>query len=144
MDNINIQLISYKYLKQNLAEFLDIISDGTNEYWGEKEFLYDLPHKWDLSIVLIINNKITGFIIASLKSDYSHIHKFFIHRNFRGLGYGEILLSNFEERILQNFKINKISLKVYKENFKAIQFYKMHNFIEEDFQDNLLILQKQI
>lgn len=144
MDNISIQNITYDYVKQHISVFLDIISDGLNEYWGEQEFLNDLPKKWDSSVVLIINSSIVGFIISSYKNDCFHIHKFFIHKKYRNYGYGELLLHEFETRIKQNFDIHTISLKVYKENLKAIHFYKNQNFIENQNQDSLLLLTKKI
>jgi len=144
MDNLTIQNLSKEFLQTHITEFLDIISDGLNEYWGEKEFLYDLPEKWNSSITLIIQNSIVGFIISSRKTDCFHIHKFYIHRLHRKSGYGDLLLGEFQKRIKQKYNCNTICLKVYKENDKAIKFYKKHSFIEIEEQNSLLLLKTQI
>lgn len=144
MDNIKIISLTKDIVQKNISCFLDIISDGLHEYWQENEFLYELPYKWESSIALTYNNKIIGFIISSFKTNTFHIHKFFIHRNYRNFGYGKILLQKYEEKIISNFNSTPITLKVYAENKKAISFYKNHNFIKINTTNNLLILQKSL
>lgn len=144
MDNVKIIPITKDLIQQNISCFIDIISDGIHEYWQEDEFLYDLPDKWESSLLLSYKNKIIGFIISSRKINTFHIHKFFIHKKYRSFGFGNILLQKFEERLKEKFNSHSITLKVYIENTKAIKFYRKHNFIETTIQDNLLILQKNI
>ncbi|OQA94343.1 MAG: ribosomal-protein-alanine N-acetyltransferase [Bacteroidetes bacterium ADurb.Bin217] len=144
MDSINVIQITPTYLKQNISSFLDIISDGLYEYWGEVEFLYNLPQKWESSIAISKDNIIIGFIISSLKTDSFHIHKFFIHKNYRSFGYGGILLNLFEKNIKKRFNANTISLKVYNENVAAISFYEKQGFTKFAQNETQLELRKTI
>lgn len=144
MDTINFMPISLVYIQENMSDFLDIITDGLHEYWKEQEFLFDMPKKWESSIAMTSNNKVIGIVISSLKNNLFHIHKFFIHRDYRNQGYGKILLQEFEHRIVTNFNINSISLKVYQDNTKAIEFYEANGFIKFDIDNNLFVLHKSL
>jgi len=113
--------ISKEFLSLNIQEFISLLNNIPNEYWNKDCFLLDLDGKWENSIALINNNKILGYIIASIKDNNLHIHKFMIHSDFRSKGLGKVLFDQF-------IKINKkdfdnITLKLYSDNVGAKKFY---------------------
>ena len=144
MDIVKIISITPSFIEEHIIQFLDIISDSEHEYWGKEEFLYDLPNKWNSSIALVKQTVIIGFIISSLKQNTFHIHKFFIHKDYRSCGYGEMLLKEFERKIMQDFSVHSISLKVYFDNSKAIAFYKKNGFVKTTKEQTLQVLKKEI
>lgn len=141
---MNIGILKKDFLKENLDSFIQIISDTENEYWDESNFLADLPLKWESSLYAEIDNKIAGFIIASKKSDAFHIHKFFVHPDYRSKKIGLALLEKFQDEISVIHSCRAITLKVYKNNVKAIQFYLRNNFTIREETDELLLLKKEL
>jgi ribosomal protein S18 acetylase RimI-like enzyme len=139
---IKIFSITKEYLNQNIIHFINILADVEHEYWQEDEFKIDLECKWQYSIVMEIENIIVGYIIASKKNDRIHVHKFMIHPEFRNKKYGLLLLEAFIKNVKGHFCT--ISLKVYKDNIKAIIFYKKNGFITEYEKNDLFQLRKDI
>lgn len=144
MIKMNIRILKKDFLKENIESFIQIISDTENEYWDESHFLIDLPLKWESSMYAEIDNKITGFIIASKKTDAFHIHKFFVHPDFRSKKIGLHLLEKFQDEISEIHLCRTITLKVYKNNVKAIRFYLKNNFAVQNETDELLLLKKNL
>lgn len=125
---IEIRQLSRKFLEDNINFFRDMLKDIPNEYWNEKNFLADLPRKWDFSIyVRNLDEKIIGYIIASEKGDTIHIHKFIVDKDFRNQNIGKNLL-NYLINLSKKSNKNYITLKVHKENLRAFLFYKRENF----------------
>lgn len=141
---MNIKSLKKDFLKENLDSFIQIISDTENEYWDESNFLADLPLKWESSLYAEFDNKIAGFIIASKKSEAFHIHKFFVHPDFRSKKIGLQLLEKFQNEISENHLCSTITLKVYKNNLKAINFYLKNNFTVQNETGELLLLKKEL
>ncbi len=140
--NIRILKLTPNFIEKNIKVFEGIISDNFKEYWKRKEFLMELEGKWDYSIALMLQEQIIGFIIASIKFDKVHIHKFAIHQNYRGQKYGKLLLREFENIVIMKFAA--ITLKVYEENIPAIHFYYRENFIKISQNNQLLLLEKRL
>jgi len=127
-------IIDKEYMRKNVITFISIIKNVPNEYWSEDHFLEDLKGKWDYSIGIKRDNLLIAFIIASIKDDSIHIHKFMVRENYRSQGIGKILLDHFISITSNNFK--SITLKVYKENQKAIEFYRANDFtINVEYED---------
>jgi hypothetical protein len=140
--HVKIFTITKEYLYHNLAHFINILADIEHEYWREYEFNVEFEGKWKYSIVMEIENIIVGYIIASKKNDRIHIHKFMIKQDYRNKKYGFLLLEVFIKNVKYHF--DYISLKVYKDNIKAINFYKKNNFILEFENEELLQLKKDL
>ena len=117
---------------ERMEEFLEILKDVPYEYWDSKNLCVDLNGKWEYSIASIEGDKIVGYIICSIKNETLHIHKFMVYCLFRNYGMGSALLREFESSIMLKFKT--VTLKVHKENSKAIRFYEKNGFkiIEEN------------
>lgn len=137
---IEYKVISKEFMLNNLKRFQSILSDIPNEYWEKEHFLLDLPSKWEISMAIINDSEIIGYIIASEKRTSIHIHKFMVDCNYRGKGYGSKMLHQFEEKTKSYNK--KYTLKVYKNNLKAIKFYENHNYSQYDSNRDLIFMQK--
>lgn len=143
-DFFEIKQLSREYLEENIDDFLNILKDIPKEYWDKNNFLVDLPRKWDFSIYIKnLRQEIIGYIIASEKGNGVHIHKFMIEKNFRNQNLGQKLLKfliNLSKKSNKNF----ITLKVDKENLKALMFYKRENFKVISESDNLYTMKLEI
>lgn len=133
--------VDKEFLLSNLEHFIEILSGEPHEYWGHKEFVSELPDKWNLSLGAISDGaSLLGYIIASAKSDAAHIHKLMVRTEYRSLGIGSILMNEFFRRIGNTYK--RVTLKVYEDNDKAIKFYTRHGFTVVGKQEDLLLLEK--
>lgn len=113
-------------MSQHVDDFVSIIIDVPNEYWREEHFLMDLEGKWQYSAGIESSGILVAFLIASLKKNSIHIHKFMVRKDYRSKGIGKLLLDQFLTNLPRN--LNSVSLKVYKENKRAIEFYLSNDF----------------
>ncbi|MFV0269501.1 MAG: GNAT family N-acetyltransferase [Draconibacterium sp.] len=120
---IVIHAIDKVFLAQNLSRFIDILKSEPDEYWDESNFLYELPNKYNLSLAACLGKELVGYIIASSKENRtSHIHKFMVDKNYRGKQIGQKLYDRFEI-VAKSLLMEAVSLNVYSENERAINFY---------------------
>ncbi len=140
---MNSKTLEKEILKKRIIEFISIIKDVPKEYWEEEHFLYDLNEKWKYSLFTEEKNKIKGFVIASKKPQSIHIHKFMVQNSERSKGIGLMLLNDFELKCLSN-NDNLITLKVYKDNGRAVVFYLKNGFEIINCKKDLLLLQKRL
>jgi len=125
--HIVIKVLSKRYLQRNIAVFIDILKELSNEQWKEEHFLLELPNKFKLSLVAIINGKPVGYIIASQKNNYAYIHMFVVKKEYQGKQVGTKLQEVFEKRCTR-YGLPKIMLAVHDSNRKAISFYKRNGY----------------
>lgn len=97
------------------------------ERWSEINFLFDLPEKWELSLQILAEERIAGFLIASLKNQCIHIHRLAVSNQFQNLGLGKQMV-NLIQKEARRKNINFITLKVLYSNTGAIRFYKRLGF----------------
>ncbi|MCK9618217.1 MAG: WbqC family protein [Lentimicrobiaceae bacterium] len=140
---MTIEILSKEFLKNNITQFVNILDGIPHEYWESEHFLKELPRKWNFSTVVTESNEIIGYIIASKKELSVHIHKFIIKKEFRNKKIGNNLFLFFENICKKN-NITKITLKVYRDNVKAVNFYVNLGFIKDEENEELLIYQKNI
>lgn len=126
--DILIHKTSPEYLENNCDSFISILKDQENEYWTKDNFLKLLPGKFNLSLHATIDDKLTGYLIASTKNESVYIHKFMVDRQYRGNKIGHNLLQRFFE-ITKQLSYNKIELTVEGDNLPAIKFYRNNGFI---------------
>ena len=125
MDNVSIKTLTKQEAINNSEKILKIIHENYDEHWGENELFYELPMKFEKSLIAYINDTLIGFIIASQKSaGLLHVHKINITSKIQGQGFGGKLLNDF---LITNSDFN-ISLKVHQNNLSAIKFYEKLNF----------------
>ena len=97
-----------KYIKS------DKLAKKNEQYLSENtgEFLIDTT-----------NDKLIGYIWVGDKKDKGFISTLYINKEYRGYGFGEILLKDAID------KYNAIDLVVYKDNKVALEMYKKFGFV---------------
>ena len=118
-------------INKNISLLIEIDNFYFNRNsWNKVNFLYPLNKKFELSKLILIENNIVGYGIASMKGNVIHIHRFVIKDDFKKLKIGTKMMLDF-------MKANRnISLKVEISNTIAIKFYKKMNFKIVNQQDN--------
>lgn len=89
-------------------------------------FNYDYYHTY----VMLIDNKVIGYISATIIIDECNLLKIIIDDKYRKNGYGKILLKYLIE-ICKNNSVDKIYLEVRKDNLIAKNFYMSFGFKKE-------------
>ncbi|MBK9716738.1 MAG: hypothetical protein IPO85_04335 [Saprospiraceae bacterium] len=72
-------------VRLQINNFIEIESFFQGKAWNLDNFLLELKSKWEYSIGLINDNNIVGYIIASSKEDFIHIHRFAIKNELKNL-----------------------------------------------------------
>ncbi|MEW5820536.1 MAG: GNAT family N-acetyltransferase, partial [Cyanobacteriota bacterium] len=131
---IKIKVLSKELLTQYITEIKEIVEFypiESKNIWSKDQYLYDISGKWIYSNIAFSDKlQVLGFILASEKVTFNvHIHKWYTKNNLRGQGIGTELYNFLCDKAQQN-NIQTISIKVYKENSQALNYYKRLGFIE--------------
>jgi len=127
------QIEDLRDLTKNLVEELGEKFDPKRFDWGIRRRLYDPLQRHGILIALDEEeNKVVGMIIAELRIDpfgtsEGYIKQFFLKENYRGKGYGQILLEKALEH-LKKIKVEKVKVNLREEAKKASDLYKSMNF----------------
>ena len=126
-----------------VTKFLDQLitidhSHFGNESWSNESFLSPLPEKFSNSLIMLDENKVIGYAIVSKKENNFHIHRFVISKQLIARGYGKKLLDHLEKKC----SYSTLSLKVNKQNIKAIIFYLCQDFKFNQAQNNYYLMLK--
>ena len=141
---VRIETLTPEFVRSRIDDFLDIASDVDGEYWREENFLYELPEKWRLSLVVVDADRPVGYAIVSRRSpERAHLHHFMVHREFRSGGIGANLADRMEF-IAAKAGASWLSLKVAIANDGAQRFYAARDYREEERDDCYLTMIKPI
>ncbi len=127
------QIEDLRDLTKHLVEELGQKFDPKRFDWGIRRRLYDpLQRHGILTALDEEENRVFGMIIAELRIDpfgtsEGYIKQFFLKKNFRGKGYGRILLKKALEH-LKKIKVEKVKVNLREEAKKASDLYKSMNF----------------
>lgn len=91
--DLELQNLSKSKLIDYLPHLEGIDADTLGEPWGQAQWLMDLPGKWELSQVLLRNERPIGFLIASRKEATVHFHRIAVAANERRKGFGNLLMA---------------------------------------------------
>ena len=116
-------------------------ADNSWENWTVENLLSERPFKWDLSILAVCGGKPVGYAVASYTGDVVHLHHLIVGLEWRGRGIGRELLFRLALKAKQ-MAVRKLSLKVHRQNQRAIAFYTRWGF--EITEDNHLELFRMI
>lgn len=141
---VRIETLTPEFVRSRIDDFLDIASDVDGEYWREENFLYVLPEKWRLSLVVVDEIRPVGYAIVSRRSPgRAHLHHFMVHREFRSRGIGAKLADRMEF-IAAKAGASWLSLKVAIGNNGAQRFYASRNYREDERDDSYLTMIKPV
>ncbi len=139
MTDIKVEIASPEHIEdlrdltKHLVEELGQKFDPKRFDWGIRRRLYDPLQRHGILIALDEEeNRVFGMIIAELRIDpfgtsEGYIKQFFLKKNFRGKGYGRILLKKALEH-LKKIKVEKVKVNLREEAKKASDLYKSMNF----------------
>ena len=119
-------------LREMTVEDIETVIEGETKAFGTS-LGYDLIYT-DLTfnpyahyMVLEIDKEVHGYIGLWI-NDNSEIINFYVDKDFRGLGFGEMML-DFAIRLCELSKVNNLSLEVRESNEIAKALYKKHGFV---------------
>jgi ribosomal-protein-alanine N-acetyltransferase len=114
---------------ENIDRLIEIDSTIFDEEgtWTLDNFLMDLDHKWDYSLVVFIGNQIIGFIVCSVKEGNLHIHRLAILLEYQGKKIGNRLLDCICN-LCAKHRLKCVTLQVKKFNINAQRFYEQYGF----------------
>ena len=125
LDNIKIKEASINVIHEYMETIISLEKYYfKEEAWNEEAILKELPDKFNISVVILLENKLAGYLINSMKSNTFYIHKFVVSPEHVGRGLGTFILKH----IKLNQPLRAIELKVSKSNLNAIAFYRKENF----------------
>ena len=92
----------------------------------ESTFDYDYYHTY----VILVDNKVIGYISATIILDECNLLKIIIDKEYRKNGFGRELLGFLVDRC-KSLSVNRIFLEVRKDNDVAKMFYENFGFRKE-------------
>ena len=116
-------------------------ADNSWENWTVENLLSERPFKWELSLLAVGGGKPVGYAVASYTGDVVHLHHLIVGLEWRGRGIGRELLCRLALKA-QEMAVRKLSLKVHRQNQRAIAFYTRYGF--EISEENRLALFRMI
>ncbi len=108
----------------DIDDVLDIVNN-----WSRNLFFEEINNPFSYNFVLASNNIVIGYLNFWVVPDGIELNNIAIHENYRGKGYGKLLLQ-FLIECGKVFKSEKIFLEVKEDNLIAQKLYKKHGFKE--------------
>lgn len=125
MEKINFHSFSEIDLDNYLDQMIEIdLFYFKDEAWDKSAFKYELPDKKEKSFIMLLNDQLVGYCVLSRKEGSFHLHKIAVRNNAIQKGLGSKML----DYILEELKVDKLTLKVNVNNIFAINFYFKHHF----------------
>ena len=108
----------------DIDDVLDIVNN-----WSRNLFFEEINNPFSYNFVLASNNIIVGYLNFWVVPEGIELNNIAIHENYRGKGYGKLLLQ-FLIECGKVFKSEKIFLEVKEDNLIAQKLYKKYGFKE--------------
>lgn len=122
-----LQPLTKDQVQSSILELQFLDSFIPNDPWGRKDWLMDLPEKWQVSWVLLKERVPVGFLIASRKGDALHIHRIAIEGGKHRKGFGKLLLGTIALCALER-RCPTLTTKVLATNNPARAFFQRFGF----------------
>jgi len=126
------KLLLKKYLNflTNIDQFT-ILKYGdlfSSERWNKKNFMIDLPGKWELSCLALEKNQPIGFCICSFfNTNKCYVYRFVVSGESREKNVGKEMTNFILKKCIEK-GIDKVLLEVNKKNRSALKFYEKLKF----------------
>lgn len=99
---------------------------GLDPLWNAEHFLRELPHKWELSHWVMLDEHIAGYAILSQKdSQTAHLHRFVMATPGQGHGSEAMRLL----WIALSGRYARLTLKIMLDDTRAHHFYERLGFV---------------
>lgn len=108
-----------------------------------KDLEYELrDNPYSATLILKDKGSLIGFIIYWVTFDQAQIVQIAVYNEYRGLGYGQLLLDEMIKRVMSE-GCETISLEVRVSNKVAIEFYQKNDFVEVAKRENYYSLPQE-
>lgn len=144
--NLEITPLSKNLAEKHADRFLSFTEDQEWESWTIENLLQDCPGKWERSFCALIAGVPVGYLIASEKEKSIHIHHLAIEKAHRRNNIGYLLVRHLENQILSTGLSLPLTLKVFRHNAEAKNFYhrlKFEDGVEEIHNTDYVPLKKE-
>jgi ribosomal protein S18 acetylase RimI-like enzyme len=104
-DELRVEVLTLGLLHREIEAILGVDADTSSEMlepWSRENFLFELPGKWEYSMLARDGAGIAGFEILSVKKDALHFHRIVVRRHLRRHRVGTVLLSTVARLGLDN------------------------------------------
>ncbi|EKD26929.1 MAG: hypothetical protein ACD_79C00967G0007 [uncultured bacterium] len=108
---------------------------SSNNPWSDETLKKAILNPNAINLLLVFEEKITGFLFSCIISDECELHNIAIHPDYRGKGFSKLLIQSFFE-LLKGKKIANIYLEVRQNNLTAINLYQKTGFSEYSMRKN--------
>lgn len=137
--SVQFELLTLERAAEDGESIVALGSDNIWENWNVTNLLAEKPHKWELSQLALIDDRPAGYAVASLQDKSVHLHHLVVGSRWRNAGIGAELL----RRLILKAKDTgneRLTLKVYEENQRALKFYERYGFGLAETQGELLLM----
>ena len=130
-ENPNIRFMEYK----DLDEVLDLERKCFDVPWTRGMFEDELFNPNAVYLVAEVDGKVCGYAGMWKIIDEGHITNLAVHPDYRGKGYGKMLIQSLISYSREN-GISAITLEVRKSNIPAITLYESFGFVRAGLRKN--------
>ena len=126
-------------IRRDMAEVLDIETDGFEFPWSEEDFIRCLRQRNCIGMVAEHDERVVGFMIYELHRTRLHVLNFAVSKDARRRGVGSQMLAKLVGK-LSNQRRTRIMLEVRETNLAAQLFFRSQSFravsVLHDFYDD--------
>jgi ribosomal protein S18 acetylase RimI-like enzyme len=121
--------MTYNFFKFSFPTFEKIEQNSElKPFWSYKDFVLDLPKKWDLSLAFLTKGVVAGFAITSQKTPFcAHLHRIMISPDWRQHGFARSLLLALKKLCKNQYHF--LTLFVDSSNKMLHGFYQKEGFL---------------
>ncbi|MBT9259214.1 MAG: ribosomal protein S18-alanine N-acetyltransferase [Clostridiales bacterium] len=113
----------------DLPEVLAIERASYPTPWSERAFRSELMHNsYGHYLVALYEGKVVGYAGMWIVLDEAHITNIAVHPDYRGRGFGHLILSEMEKRAVEQ-GCTRMTLEVRPSNHVARRLYQRHGFV---------------
>ncbi|KKS06848.1 MAG: ribosomal-protein-alanine N-acetyltransferase [Candidatus Staskawiczbacteria bacterium RIFOXYD1_FULL_39_28] len=118
-------------VRKHLPEVIAIENESFEFSWPENDFLCCLRTRRDVGRVVLSEDRVVGFVIYGLYSDFSHVINLAVAPNFRRKGVGSQIITELYASLPWR-KRNRIVTEVRERNLAAQLFFRTNGFVAQD------------
>lgn len=126
-------MINYQICEANIDNLNDICrleNQYGKEVYSRESITSMFEYDYYYTYVMLIDNKVIGYISATIIVDECNLLKVIVDKEYRKNGYGKLLLKYLIDICNKN-GVDKIYLEVRTDNIIAKNFYKSFGFKKE-------------